>query len=63
MTSDDAPDLSPKQAATRLGVSETTVKRLLRAGYLPGYRVGGKLWRTRVVWLDRFRTASATRAR
>jgi excisionase family DNA binding protein len=48
------PDLSAKEAARELAISETSVKRLFRAGVLRSYRAG-KLWRTTYAWLDAFR--------
>ena len=46
-------DLSVKDIAREMAISENTVKRLLRVGSLPGYRAG-KLWRTTRAWLDAF---------
>jgi excisionase family DNA binding protein len=36
--------LTPKQVAERLRVSPDTVKRMLRNGEMPGFRLGGQ-WR------------------
>lgn len=47
-------DLAPKELAEELNVSETTVKRRLRAGELPGYK-NGRLWRTPRACLDALR--------
>ena len=40
------------EVATRLNVSNETVKRMLRAGRLPGCKVGGD-WRVEPAELDR----------
>ncbi len=51
----EAPDdrlLTVPEAAARLRVSETTVKARLRAGELPGRRVG-KVWRIEAAALSR----------
>jgi excisionase family DNA binding protein len=51
---DLSPDLSPKDLARQLGISETSAKRLLRAKAIGSYRAG-KLWRTTRANLDAFR--------
>jgi excisionase family DNA binding protein len=48
------PDLSPKDLARELGISETSAKRLLRAKSITSYRCG-KLWRTTRAHLNAFR--------
>ena len=48
------PDLSPKDLARALGISETSAKRLLRTKSIASYRCG-KLWRTTRAHLDAFR--------
>lgn len=48
-----APYLSAEEAAELLGVSAETVKRHLRAGRLPGRKVG-RLWRVSRAALDAF---------
>jgi excisionase family DNA binding protein len=45
--------LTPSQVADRLQVSLDTVLRLLRAGALPGGRIG-RQWRIRPVDLERY---------
>ncbi|MDA0288950.1 MAG: helix-turn-helix domain-containing protein [Proteobacteria bacterium] len=35
---------TPKQLAYEFNVSETTVIRWCRTGYLPSYKVGGRWW-------------------
>lgn len=52
-------DFSPKDLARELAISETTVKRLLRAGQIRSYHAG-KLWRTTRAWLDAFRAHGGT---
>jgi excisionase family DNA binding protein len=50
MTDPTRPDtlLTPEEAAARLHLSPITVKKWLRAGRLPGVKLGGKgLWRVR----------------
>ncbi|AJA08487.1 hypothetical protein SKP52_07840 [Sphingopyxis fribergensis] len=37
--------LSPSMLAKRWGVSTTLVYEMLNSGDLPGFRLGGKLWR------------------
>ena len=39
--------LSVKEAAPILGVKEDTLRGMLQAGIIPGYKVGEKLWRMR----------------
>ena len=52
--------ISPKEAASRLGVAPQTILRWLRANHLRGYRCGRKTIRVR--WsevLDALRTGTA----
>ena len=46
--------VSPKDAATYLGVSADTVLRLIRAGQLPAIRVAERLYRIPIPALERF---------
>ena len=46
--------LNAKHVARQLGVSERTVTRLLRAGHLPAFRLGTKLWRTTQTAVDEY---------
>ena len=41
-----AEDLTVEDVAARLGISQQTVRRWLKAGYLKGYRIGG----TKIGW-------------
>ena len=45
--------LTPDEVADRLGLSPLTVGHMLRAGTLPGLKVG-HLWRVRVADLDAY---------
>jgi excisionase family DNA binding protein len=45
--------LTPKEAATLLRMNLETVRRLLRAGELPGRKVGPRQWRIRRSDLER----------
>lgn len=47
---DDA--LTPEQAAERLHVNPETIRRMLRKGELPGFRVG-RVWRIASETIDR----------
>ena len=46
--------LTPDEVAELLALSPTTVVGMLRAGTLPGQKIGGRLWRTRAADLDDF---------
>ncbi len=46
--------LTPEEAATRLQVSLSTVKRWLRSGTLKGVKPGGKVWRIEEEVLEQF---------
>ncbi len=39
------PNLTPAALADRWGVSSSFVYNLLNSGTLPGFKLGGKLWR------------------
>ena len=39
--------LSVQEAAQILGIKEATLRNQLRAGTIPGYKMGKKLWRLR----------------
>src|SRR5512146_3002703 len=51
-------DLSPSQAAARIGATTRTVQRWIAAGRLPARRVGGR-WRVANGAIDAFVTAGA----
>ena len=55
-------DLKPAQVAIELGVHLETVKRLLRSGELPGFRVG-RLWRVSPEALTEYRNRPNSEAR
>ena len=46
--------LTPEEAAERLQVSLSTVKRWLRSGELNGVKPGGRLWRVEEEALQQF---------
>jgi excisionase family DNA binding protein len=46
--------LTPEVVAERLGIAPLTVVRWLRAGKLPGRKLGRKFWRMRAADLDAF---------
>jgi excisionase family DNA binding protein len=48
--------LTPEEVAERLGISPLTVVRWMRAGKLPGRKLGRKFWRVRAADLDAFIT-------
>ncbi len=52
--------LTPEEAADRLQVSLSTVKRWLRNGNLKGVKPGGKVWRVEENSLEQFIAASAS---
>ena len=54
--------LTPEEAAQRLQVSISTVKRWLRSGELKGVKPGGRLWRVEEEALQQFITASTETA-
>ena len=59
-----APDeklLTPSEAAERLGLSPVTIGHMLRAGTLPGQKVG-HLWRVRGADLDAYIVAGSEAA-
>ncbi len=56
----DSSLLCAKQVALLLNVSARTAARLLRAGEIAGFKVGGKLWRTRQADVDDYITRSLT---
>lgn len=51
--------LTPEEAADRLQVSLSTVKRWLRNGQLEGLKPGGKVWRIEEKTLEQFIAASS----
>lgn len=46
--------LCAKDVARVLGVSPRTAQRYLKAGLIPGFRLGAKLWRVPRVKLEEF---------
>ena len=46
--------LTPEEAAKRLQVSHSTIKRWLRSGTLKGLKPGGKVWRVEEEVLEQF---------
>ncbi len=52
--------LTPEEAADRLQVSLSTIKRWLRNGSLKGVKPGGKVWRVEEKSLEQFIAASAS---
>ena len=50
--------LKPNDVAEELGVKVGSVMRLLRAGTLKGFKVGGKSWRTTKAALDEYTNTS-----
>jgi excisionase family DNA binding protein len=55
--------LTPEEAASVLGLSTFTVRRLLREGELPGRKVGKRQWRIRRVDLDEYLSETSRPAR
>lgn len=55
------PDLSPREAAAILGVSQATVRTMIKDGGLSAYRIGkGWEYRIRQEDLDALRTGKPT---
>ena len=54
------PDLTVTQAAAELGVVAETIRRLLLAGHLTGYKAGRR-WRVTRAALDGFKAAGGVR--
>jgi excisionase family DNA binding protein len=54
-------DLTPRQVAGELGLAYDTVRRLLQAGLLPGYKAGRRAWRIRREELDQFKASGGVR--
>lgn len=46
--------LNPTRLAARWGVSSTMVYDMLNSGQLPGFRLGGKLWRIRLADVEAY---------
>jgi excisionase family DNA binding protein len=53
--------LTPGEVAARLGLSPVTIGHMLRAGTVPGQKVG-HLWRTRAADLDAYIVAGSEAA-
>ena len=55
-------DLTVKQVAEELGLAENTVRRLLNAGIIPGYRANlNNVWRVTRERLDGFKAAGGVK--
>ncbi|MDR3707479.1 MAG: helix-turn-helix domain-containing protein [Capsulimonadaceae bacterium] len=54
-------DLTVEEVAQEVGLAENTVRRLLRAGDMPGYKLGHKSWRVTRERLDAFKEAGGVR--
>jgi acetyl-CoA/propionyl-CoA carboxylase biotin carboxyl carrier protein len=57
-----AEELSPSDAARRIGATTRTVQRWIATGRLPAKRIGGR-WRVAIGAIDAFATASEARGR
>jgi len=53
-------DLTVADAASELGVVQETIRRLLLAGHLSGYKAGRR-WRVTRVALDQFKASGGAR--
>jgi len=53
--------MTVKQVAAEIGIAELTVRRLLNAGEMRGYKPGQKSWRVTREELDRFKLAGGVR--
>lgn len=55
-------DLTVKQVAEEIGLAENTVRRLLNAGIIPGYRANlNNVWRVTREQLDAFKAAGGVK--
>ena len=54
-------DLTVAEVAAELGLAVNTVRRLLNAGDMPGYRVNLKSWRVTRQQLDGFKAAGGVK--
>jgi excisionase family DNA binding protein len=54
-------DLTPRQVSEELGLAYDTVRRLLIAGLLPGYKAGRRAWRVRRQELDQFKASGGVK--
>ncbi|MGI4788811.1 MAG: helix-turn-helix domain-containing protein [Janthinobacterium lividum] len=54
-------DLTPEEVAAELGLHRESVYRLLRAGVLPGYKVGLRQWRIPRAELQAYKEAGRVR--
>lgn len=48
-------DLTPREVAEELGLAYDTIRRLLIAGHLPGYKAGLRQWRVTREALSEFK--------
>jgi excisionase family DNA binding protein len=55
--------ITPRDAASILGVHERTVQRLLKQGELPGYKAGLRQWRIRRTDLEAYIRRQSNQAR
>ena len=62
-TADGERILSVHSAATRLGVSDRTVRLWARTGRLPGFKDGPKIWRFRETDVEAVRARLASERR
>jgi len=54
-------DLTPREVAEELGLAYDTVRRLLSAGQLPGYKAGMRKWAITREALDTFKQQGGVR--
>ena len=54
-------DLTVEEVAAELGLHYDTVRRLLIAGHLPGYKAGLRQWRVQRTELDKFKAGGGVR--
>lgn len=58
---DTAKDLTTEQVADELGLAYETVRRLLAAGVIPGYKAGLRQWRVTRAALDQYKAVGGAR--
>ena len=54
-------DLTPHEIAQELGLAYDTVRRLLQAGLLPGYKAGKRKWAVTREALDAFKASGGVK--
>lgn len=57
----DKRDLTVKDVAEELGMAENTIRRLLNAGIMPGYRANLRNWRVTREQLDGFKASGGVK--